>query len=44
MDDGVVAARVTAVSGVMDLGERKLIGGPAEYFRALAGDGEVLGV
>ncbi|MFD7666962.1 acyl-CoA thioesterase [Streptomyces sp. NPDC059788] len=42
--DGVVAARVTAVGGLMDLEARKLVGGPAEYFRAMAGEPEVLGV
>ncbi|GCD43399.1 acyl-CoA thioesterase [Streptomyces paromomycinus] len=41
--DAVVAARVTAVSGLMDLEARKLVGEPVEYFRALAGDAEVLG-
>ncbi|OKI09802.1 thioesterase [Streptomyces sp. CB02923] len=44
VDDGAVAARVTAVGGLMDLTARKLVGGPAEYFRALAGEPGLLGV
>ncbi|MER5439066.1 acyl-CoA thioesterase [Streptomyces sp. NPDC002790] len=34
--DGTVAAEVSAVSGVMDLTERKLVKNPAEIFKELA--------
>ncbi|MEU9184188.1 acyl-CoA thioesterase [Streptomyces sp. NPDC048484] len=36
--DGTVAAEITAVGGLMDLKERKLVADPREYFRALATD------
>ncbi|TRO59659.1 MULTISPECIES: thioesterase family protein [unclassified Streptomyces] len=36
--DGTVAAEITAVGGVMDLKERKLVADPKDYFRALASD------
>ncbi|MDQ0948664.1 acyl-CoA thioester hydrolase [Streptomyces phaeochromogenes] len=36
--DGTVAAEITAVGGVMDLKERKLVVDPKDYFRALASD------
>ncbi|KEF07236.1 MULTISPECIES: acyl-CoA thioesterase [Actinomycetes] len=44
IDDGGVAARVTAVGGLMDLEARRLVGDPVGYFRALAGDVGVLGL
>ncbi|TPQ19516.1 acyl-CoA thioesterase [Streptomyces sporangiiformans] len=36
--DGTVAAEITALGGLMDLKERKLVTDPHEYFRALASD------
>ncbi|MFD3314869.1 acyl-CoA thioesterase [Streptomyces sp. NPDC058656] len=36
--DGTVAAELTAVGGLMDLKERKLVTDPRDYFRALASD------
>jgi acyl-CoA thioester hydrolase len=42
--DGTVAAEITAVGGLMDLRERKLVGDPKEYFRALASDPELFGL
>jgi acyl-CoA thioester hydrolase len=36
--DGTVSAEITAVGGLMDLKERKLVADPKEYFRALASD------
>ncbi|MEV0555087.1 acyl-CoA thioesterase [Streptomyces sp. NPDC050597] len=36
--DGTIAAEITAVGGVMDLKERKLVADPKDYFRALASD------
>jgi acyl-CoA thioester hydrolase len=36
--DGTLAAEVTAVAGLLDLDERKLIGDPREVFRELATD------
>ncbi|MFC8668353.1 MULTISPECIES: acyl-CoA thioesterase [Streptomyces] len=36
--DGTVAAELTAVGGLMDLKERKLVADPRDYFRALASD------
>ncbi len=35
VDDGGVAARVTAVGGLMELEARRLVGDPVGYFRAL---------
>ncbi|MFZ3560726.1 MULTISPECIES: acyl-CoA thioesterase [unclassified Streptomyces] len=42
--DGSVAAEVTAVSGVMDLTERKLVKNPGEIFKELASAPAVLGL
>ncbi|GGX52465.1 acyl-CoA thioesterase [Streptomyces fructofermentans] len=42
--DGTVAAELTAVGGVMDLSERRLVADPREHFRALASDPHVLGL
>ncbi|MGW1891463.1 acyl-CoA thioesterase [Streptomyces sp. NPDC002004] len=42
--DGTVAAEVTAVGGLLDLQERRLVADPAEYFRALAADPGALGL
>lgn len=36
--DGTVAAEITAVAGLLDLGARKLVADPRAYFRALASD------
>ncbi|WP_405883713.1 acyl-CoA thioesterase [Streptomyces sp. NBC_01384] len=36
--DGTVAAEFTAVGGLLDLKERRLVADPREYFRALASD------
>ncbi|MFJ2256942.1 acyl-CoA thioesterase [Streptomyces sp. NPDC087844] len=42
--DGTVAAEITAVGGLMDLKERKLVADPREYFRALATDRLLFGL
>ncbi|MGY0490942.1 acyl-CoA thioesterase [Streptomyces sp. WG-D5] len=42
--DGAVAAEVTAVSGVMDLTERKLVPRPGEVFKELASAPAVFGL
>ncbi|MGD6742389.1 acyl-CoA thioesterase [Streptomyces sp. BH106] len=42
--DGTVAAEVSAVSGVMDLSERKLVKNPGEIFKELASAPAVLGL
>ncbi|MEV5977342.1 thioesterase family protein [Streptomyces sp. NPDC052114] len=42
--DGMVAATVTSVGGLLDLKERRLVADPREYFRALAADPAVLGL
>ena len=42
--DGTVAAEITAVSGLMDLKERRLVRDPREYFRALAADARLFGL
>jgi len=42
--DGTVAAEITAVGGLMDLKERRLVADPREYFRALATDSRQLGL
>jgi acyl-CoA thioester hydrolase len=41
--DGVVSAEVTAVGGILDLRERRLIADPRERMRALAGSPAALG-
>lgn len=41
--DGTVAAEITAVSGVMDLTERKLVRNPGQLFKELATTPSVLG-
>ncbi|MGW1867777.1 acyl-CoA thioesterase [Streptomyces mauvecolor] len=43
-DDGAVAAEITAVCGILDLTERKLIADPRDIFRALASDETVFGL
>lgn len=40
--DGVVAAELTAVCGMLDLQERRLIPSPQEHLRSLADDPSVL--
>ncbi|WP_425828043.1 acyl-CoA thioesterase [Streptomyces fractus] len=42
--DGSVAAEVSAVSGVMDLAERKLVKDPRAIFKELASDPSVFGL
>ncbi|MFJ1604640.1 acyl-CoA thioesterase [Streptomyces sp. NPDC088253] len=42
--DGTVAAEVTAVGGLLDLKERRLVADPRVYFRALAADPGVFGL
>jgi acyl-CoA thioester hydrolase len=42
--DGTIAAEITAVGGLMDLKQRKLVTDPKEYFRALASDPRVFGL
>ncbi|MFI2378781.1 acyl-CoA thioesterase [Streptomyces sp. NPDC018964] len=42
--DGTVAAEITAVGGLMDLGRRKLVPDPRDVFRDLAKDPGLLGL
>lgn len=42
--DGQVAATVSALGGLLDLKERRMVAEPKEYFRALASDPRVLGL
>ncbi|WP_404189246.1 acyl-CoA thioesterase [Streptomyces tauricus] len=42
--DRTVAAEITAVGGLMDLKERRLVADPREYFRALATDPRLFGL
>ncbi|MPZ25158.1 MAG: thioesterase [Micromonosporaceae bacterium] len=42
--DGTLVAELTAVAGMLDLAQRKLVADPAEQLRALAGAPEVLGL
>ncbi|MFS8201084.1 acyl-CoA thioesterase [Streptomyces sp. CWNU-52B] len=42
--DGTVSAEITAVCGLMDLKERRLVADPGEYFRALATDPRQFGL
>ncbi|WP_405621033.1 acyl-CoA thioesterase [Streptomyces sp. NBC_00076] len=42
--DGTVAAEITAVGGLMDLKERRLVADPREYFRELAADPGLFGL
>lgn len=42
--DGVLAAEVSAVGGLMDLAERRLVRDPRGCFRALAADASLLGL
>ncbi|GAA4019466.1 acyl-CoA thioesterase [Allokutzneria multivorans] len=42
--DGVVAAEMRVISGVMDLALRKLVANPAEKFAEIAEDPSVLGL
>ncbi|MCT7353385.1 acyl-CoA thioesterase [Streptomyces sp. 15-116A] len=42
--DGTVAAEITAVGGLLDLKERKLVGRPQDTFRELAKDPSLFGL
>jgi acyl-CoA thioester hydrolase len=42
--DGTPAAEVTAVGGLLDLKERRLVADAREYFRALAADPRMFGL
>jgi acyl-CoA thioester hydrolase len=42
--DGTVAAEITAVGGLMDLKERRLVADPREYFKELASDPGLFGL
>ncbi|MER6716279.1 MULTISPECIES: acyl-CoA thioesterase [unclassified Streptomyces] len=42
--DGTVAAEITAVGGILDLKERRLVADPAEVFRKLAADPGLFGL
>ncbi|MEU0203965.1 MULTISPECIES: thioesterase family protein [unclassified Streptomyces] len=42
--DGTVAAEITAVGGILDLKERRLVAAPAEVFRKLAADPGLFGL
>ncbi|MER5562354.1 MULTISPECIES: thioesterase family protein [unclassified Streptomyces] len=44
VDDGTLAAEVTAVCGILDLAERKLVPDPRDVFLALASDTAVFGL
>ncbi|MFD8706050.1 acyl-CoA thioesterase [Kitasatospora sp. NPDC059648] len=43
-EDGVLAAEITGVGGILDLAERRLVGDPREPLRALASDPGLLGL
>lgn len=42
--DGTVAAEVTAVGGLLDLEQRRLVADPREYFKELAADPAMFGL
>ncbi|MEU1476974.1 acyl-CoA thioesterase [Streptomyces sp. NPDC005760] len=42
--DGTVAAEITAVGGIMDLKERRLVAHPVEVFKELATDPSLFGL
>ncbi|MFI5679814.1 acyl-CoA thioesterase [Streptomyces cellulosae] len=42
--DGTVAAEITAVGGLMDLKERRLVADPREHFKELAADPGLFGL
>jgi acyl-CoA thioester hydrolase len=42
--DGTVAAEITAVVGLLNLKERKLVGNPQDYFKELAADPALFGL
>jgi acyl-CoA thioester hydrolase len=42
--DGTVAAEITAVGGLLNLKERKLVARPHEYFKELAADPGLFGL
>ncbi|MGW7447004.1 acyl-CoA thioesterase [Kitasatospora sp. NPDC054795] len=43
-EDGVLAAEITGVGGILDLTERRLVADPREPLRALAADPGLLGL
>ncbi|MEU1285143.1 thioesterase family protein [Kitasatospora sp. NPDC005856] len=43
-EDGVLAAEITGVGGILDLTERRLVADPREPLRALATDPDLLGL
>ncbi|MFG2910520.1 acyl-CoA thioesterase [Kitasatospora sp. NPDC048286] len=43
-EDGVLAAEITGVGGILDLKERRLVADPREPLRALAADPGLLGL
>ncbi|MBD0674434.1 acyl-CoA thioesterase [Kitasatospora sp. NPDC091335] len=43
-EDGVLAAEITGVGGILDLAERRLVADPREPLRALAADPGLLGL
>jgi acyl-CoA thioester hydrolase len=43
-EDGVLAAEITGVGGILDLAERRLVPDPREPLRALASDPGLLGL
>jgi acyl-CoA thioester hydrolase len=42
--DGTVAAEITAVGGILDLEQRRLVADPAKVFRKLASDPGLFGL
>jgi acyl-CoA thioester hydrolase len=42
--DGTVAAELTAVGGLLDLKERRMVADPQEYFKELASDPSLFGL
>ncbi|HEY6787010.1 MAG TPA: thioesterase family protein [Trebonia sp.] len=42
--DGLLAAELTSMTGLIDLAERKLVANPAERLRALAADPSLFGI
>ncbi|MFH8281349.1 acyl-CoA thioesterase [Streptomyces antibioticus] len=42
--DGTVSADITAVGGLLDLKERRLVAGPREHFKELASDPGLFGL
>ena len=42
--DGTVAADITAVGGLLDLNERRMVANPQDYFKELASDPALFGL